>query len=542
MSMSQNPPTRSTAVLVVGGSLVGLSAAIFLAFHKVPIVVIERHQGSSKHPRAIGYTPRTMELYRAMGMEKQIPQVPSDFTLRRTRVESLAGKWFDESQWTDKIGANNHDKPPPQKIEYSPCSGAAIAQDYLEPILRERAIELGAELRYQNELISFSEDDEGITAVIRDKDDVEYSIHSSYLIAADGSRSTIRQKLGIGREGRGHLQTLRSVLFRAPSLEQYLKTGITQFSIENPELKAFLTTYNDGRWVLMFSDDVERDEAELIAAVYKAAGKTDFDIEIITTGRWEMSALIADKFSAGRIFLAGDAAHTLPPNRGGYGANTGIEDVHNLAWKISHVLSGVSTPELLDTYDTERRPIAWLRHQQIFVRQDYKAHLKDNMASEQPIIDDDAMEFGQLYRSEAVLDAPEDRPPAMRPERWAGHPGTRAPHLWLTRQGRRISTLDLFQREWILLSESESWGEYLEQARQGLTVDVKHVHIGVDVHPLDLTAFRDAFGISRNGASLVRPDGYVAWRTFGMPPDPITTLTDCLRQASFGKGKREPSP
>ncbi|KAJ9210373.1 hypothetical protein DTO166G4_8021 [Paecilomyces variotii] len=151
------------------------------------------------------------------------------------------------------------------------------------------------------------------------------------------------------------------------------------------------------------------------------------------------------------------------------------------------------------------------------------------------------MQFGQLYRSDAVLDAPEDRPPPMRPERWTGHPGTRAPHLWLTRQGERISTLDLFQHEWILLSESDAWSKYMEQARQALQLSIKHVHIGVDVQPEDLTAFRDAFGISSKGTSLVRPDGYVAWRTFDTPSDPRAVLEKSLRQASFGKGRTEPS-
>ena len=97
-------------------------------------------------------------------------------------------------------------------------------------------------------------------------------------------------------------------------------------------------------------------------------------IELIATGRWELAALIADRFSGRRVFLAGDAAHQLPPNRGGYGANTGIEDADNLAWKLAAVTSGQFSPELLDTYDTERRPIAWLRHDQIFARADYKAN------------------------------------------------------------------------------------------------------------------------------------------------------------------------
>ena len=191
----------------------------------------------------------------------------------------------------------------------------------------------------------------------------------------------------------------------------------------------------------MFSDDEERDEDTLRAMVHRAVGRSDFEVDIITTGRWEMSALIADPFSAGRIFLAGDAAHTLPPTRGGYGANTGIVDAHNLAWKLASVLSGDSTPALLETYDAERRPIAWLRHQQTFARQDYAA-VANGVAEGAPIYEDDAMELGELYRSGAVLGASDGLPPAALPETWAGQPGTRAPHLWIEREGERISTLE----------------------------------------------------------------------------------------------------
>ena len=142
--------TDSTPVLIVGGGLVGLSAAVFLSWRGVPTVLVERHPGSSPHPRAIGYTPRTMELYRAVGLGPQIPQAPPNFRLRRAKVESLAGKWFDESPWTPK------DQPTPS-VEYSPCNGAAIAQDRLEPILRDKAIELGADVRLNTELLRFEQ-------------------------------------------------------------------------------------------------------------------------------------------------------------------------------------------------------------------------------------------------------------------------------------------------------------------------------------------------------------------------------------------------
>ncbi len=425
-----NIETKSTSVLVVGGGLVGLSAAVFLACRGVPTVLVERHAGSSPHPRAIGFMTRTMELYRAVGLGDQIPQVPPGFGRpRRLKVESLAGKWATEDlAWTPG-------KPAAEpKVEYSVCTGAALAQDRLEPILRAKAIELGADVRLSTALISFEEDANGVVALLRQREGGEYTLRADYVIAADGHASPIREALGIGRSGRGHLRTVRSVLFRAP-LEQYLESGVSQFEIEQPDFTAMLTTYRDGRWLLMFSDDEERDEPALKEMVHKATGRPDLEIEIITAGRWELSALIADRFAYGRVFLAGDSAHTLPPARGGYGANTGIEDAHNLAWKLAAVTSGVSAPALLDTYDAERRPVAWLRLGQIFARPDY-AQFATPGDGDVPILDDAAIELGQLYRSSAVLDASEDLPPALRPDQWAGQPGTRAPHVWVSKAGR----------------------------------------------------------------------------------------------------------
>ncbi len=521
--------SSTTSVLVVGGGLVGLSAAMFLAWEGVQTVLVERHAGSSPHPRAIGFTPTTMEAYRPVGLASLIPQVPPGFRLRRARIESLTGKWFDETDWTPEKQPAPRARTASASVSYSPYTGAAIAQDRLEPMLREKAIDLGADIRLKTELTHSVQDAEGVTAFLRDRDGREHQVRASYLVAADGQASPIREALGIGRRGRGHMRTVRSVLFRAP-LEEYLQKGAHQFTIEQPGFDAFLTTYADGRWVLMFSDDQERDEGTLRSMVNKAIGRSDLAVEIITTGRWELSALIADRFSSGRVFLAGDAAHTLPPSRGGFGANTGIADAHNLAWKLAAVLSGSSAPRLLDTYDAERRPIAWLRHQQIFARPDYRAEA-GGTAEDAAIIEDDAMEFGQLYRSSAVLGAGEDLPPALRPDQWAGQPGTRAPHVWVS-DDRRLSTLDLFPRTWVLLADDDLWVAAVVEAADRLGVRLKHVRIGVDVRPQDPNAFRAAFGLGKGGASLVRPDGYVAWRAIDRPADLSHVLTDALGRVS----------
>jgi 2-polyprenyl-6-methoxyphenol hydroxylase-like FAD-dependent oxidoreductase len=502
---------ESTSVLVVGGGLVGLSAAVFLSWRGVSTVLVERHLGSSLHPRALGFRPRTAELFRPVALD--VPSGPRGRHVpRRMRVESLAGEWFEELHWSPDVPA---DVP---VIEYSPCTSIGLAQDGLEPILRDKAVELGAELRLGTELVSFEQDDGGVRAVLRDRGGVESTVRADYLVAADGHRSPVREALGISRTGRGFMRTTRSMLFRAP-LQEYVDRGVVQFHIDQPDFTAFLVAYgNDGRWMLMLHDDIDHDEDTLRAMALRAIGR-DVDIEIITTGRWEVTASIAESYRQGRVFLSGDAAHTLPPSRGGFGANVGIEDAHNLAWKLAAVLSGESAPELLDSYEDERRPVALLCHDQIFARPD----ARDERVTTMPVIEDAAMAFGILYRSAAILGAGEELPQALRPDEWVGQPGTRAPHLWLA---ENESTLDLLQHGWVLLAgHCADWSIAAKHATE-------QTGITVTCHQLRPDEFRHAYGLSPNGATLVRPDGYIAWRSVDLPADPPAALTDALCQVS----------
>ncbi len=513
--MNERLEREDVDVLVVGGSLVGLSAAVFLAAKGVKTTLVEVHTGSHPHPRAVGYTPRTQELFDTVGLGSALPDVPRTFRLRRVSVESLAGRWNEESDWTPKrSGAEAR-----PVLEHSPHSGAAIAQDRLEPALRDRARELGADLRLGTELVRFTQDAEAVTAVLREGGGRELEVRARYMIAADGARSFVRESLGIPRSGPGKLQTVRSVLFRA-RLDEYLRSGIHQFEIEQPSLRAFLTTYGDDRWVLMFLDDVDRDDAAERTAIARAIGRSDIPVEIIVKGQWELSALITERFSEGRIFIAGDAAHTLPPTRGGYGANTGIADAHNLAWKLAAVLSGESSPALLETYDAERRPVAWTRLEQTFARPDYAKH-SDAFVG-QPLIEEAAIELGQLYRSAGILGAGPELPVAALPEVWRGQPGTRAPHVWVNDGERVTSTLDLFGRGWVLIAADAHWAD----AADGLPVEVREVSAEDE-------AVCEAFGIGKRGTSLVRPDGHVAWRTDDLVDDPRAALRAAFARASF---------
>lgn len=508
-------------VVIVGGGLAGLTTACLLATYNVKSILLEKHLESSPHPRAVGFTIRTMEIFDTIGIADKIPQIPADFRLRRIQVESLAGKWHAE------LGKGHHGKPQQPTIELSPFSGAAIAQDKLEGILRQRAQELGCDLRFGHRMLSFNRrggDEAAVMVSVRDTSLAEYTISARFFIAADGHKSPVRTALNISTSGRGHLKTVTSVLFQAPSLDAYLSKGFQQFVINRPEanLEAFLTTYGDGRWVLMFSDEKTRAEIELQEGILQATGIPDLNYKIVATGIWDLQARIADTFaypSSGdaspTIFLLGDAAHTLPPTRGGYGANTGIGDAHNLAWKIAAVISGESTAELLKTYDFERRRTAWLRHDQTFARPDYAAYRKDG-EDYGPVRDDDAMELGQIHHSPGVVEDEEDGAgvEVMSPDKLKGRPGSRAPHLWLLKADDRISSLTLFAKQWSIVTTEPRWKRPVQMVGQEVGLPLRVLCIGQDgLKEEDGGDIADNHGLAGGAASLVRPDGIITWRS-----------------------------
>lgn len=521
--MKQSLHPQHTSVVIVGGSLVGLSAALFLAWRGVKCILVEKHAASAAHPRAMGFTERTIEHFRAAGIADQIPQVSAGSRLRRVKADSLAGQWHAESSWTP--GAETA----PAAMD-SPCRGAAIAQDKLEPILRTAAVDRGADLRLGTEMLGFEQLADGVKVTVRQRDsDLSYDIHADYMIACDGADSAIRQTLGITREGVGHLRTMRSVLFRCEEADALLAKGIQQFNIEQPDFKGFMTSYGDGRWVLMFDSDTDYVAAQLDRIVAQALG-ADYAFDILAHGRWELAGRIATAYSDRRVFLAGDAAHQLPPTRGGFGANTGIDDVYNLAWKLEWVLKGHSTEALLATYDEERRPIGWLRHQQTFARPDYAAWV-DHALRDEILYSNEAMELGQVSRSAAIPGVDSALPPAATPRAWAGQPGTRAPHAWLLDGERTLSALDLFGPALTLMTADQRWINVGATLTGAGTLPLKLVGVGVDVAFPPDRPFETLFGVTATGALLVRPDGVIAWRSTAFLADADAVLTRAIRTA-----------
>ncbi|MFJ7335365.1 FAD-dependent monooxygenase [Streptomyces sp. NPDC101110] len=524
---SASDPSGNAPVLIVGGSLVGLSTALFLARHGVRCTLVERHPGTSVHPRAVGYYPRTGELLRQAGVEDAAVREASGFATHRTRagVTSLAGDVLfskEELEGDDDLG------------DLTPSRLLLLPQDRLEPLLRERAAELGADLRFGTELLSFAEDPEGVTAVLGD-DTGTRTFRSSYLVACDGPRSTVREALKVPRQGRGVLSRHVSIAFGADLRPVLGDRRYSVVHVQNPQVTGILVhddTLTGGTLIVGYRpedgeslEDFTDDRcAELVTA---AVGTPGAGVTIRSRFPWDMAEQVAERFVHGRVLLAGDAAHVVPPT-GGYGANTGIADAHNLAWKLALVVAGVAGPGLVETYDAERRPVA------VYTAEQGSLQLALRSGSATPeqraaVADAVTVTSGQAYRSAAVVAEPGGAylPVASDPRALHGEPGTRAPYALLSRDGEPVSTLDLFGRDFVLLT-GENGREWLSAAASasaglGLKLTARRVVRGTGggagtLADPDGTWSERYGGLRPEGAVLVRPDGVVAWRSPGADP------------------------
>jgi 2-polyprenyl-6-methoxyphenol hydroxylase-like FAD-dependent oxidoreductase len=539
-------------VLIVGGSLVGLSAALFLRWHGIDSLTVERHSGTAIRARAGHFHLRTVEILRSVGLEAEIrrtseAQYHPDGGINN--VESLAGREI--GNFIPNLNAG--------VAEYSPTVRLFINQDALEPIIRARAEELGARLRYRTECTSVTQDSDGVTAVLSDlASGTQTTVRAGYVIAADGNRSPIRQRLGIGMHGHGLLSNSITIYFRAHADLGPLLAGRNQgvHYVTNPALRGFfrldrsgnagflsvnlvgdisrpdiVAAYPSAPWANVADGITEQRALELLRA---AIGVPDIAVDIEDIAPWRAVADSADRYQDGRIFLAGDAAHVLPPN-GGYGGNAGVQDAHNLAWKLSLVLTGVAGTALLDTYDAERRPIGDLTVEQAYAR--YVTRVAPYLGPEttQPLVDDFEMEIGYRYNSDAIVTAADEGQPLHEhPRESHGRPGGRAPHVWLQRRGTRLSVLDLLGRNFVLLAgpEGRDWCTAMSEAARRLGVAVDIYRVGDDELVDADGGFADSYGISAAGAVVVRPDGFVGWRAADAADaaeSPAQTMVSVLR-------------
>jgi putative polyketide hydroxylase len=506
-------------VLIVGAGPVGLTAALFLARLGVRSLLVERHASTSIHPRAKVISTRVMELFRLMGLEEQIRAAGTDLTSSQywLFVETLAGREIRRVSRRDLFEVSSEIE------QISPTSRAMCAQNQLEPLLVTEAHKLGCTLRFNTELVSCEQDDSGVTAHIRENSSgVQRIIRAGYLIAADGARSPIRLALGVAMRGTEALAYHANIYFRADLSELVKDRLFSMCFVENSEVRGILAPVNNrDLWQFharynpaagtTFEDFTE---AYCIEVVRKVVGLPQLAVEILSVLPWEVAIRVADHFQQGRVFLAGDAVHVMPPS-GGFGMNSGIQDVHNLCWKLAAVIKGPASPALLATYEAERRPVDIFTAEQAGARLGERDALAQALQKKLEKVDEIIVALGYHYASLAVL-AEDEIAPSANVLDLSGRPGTRAPHVWLEKDGVCISTLDLFDMHFVLLAgnDGEQWCEAVRgaAARLGLRLDAYRVGIeGADLVDVD-RCWADAYGVSPGGAVIVRPDGFVGWR------------------------------
>ena len=520
-------------VLIVGGSLVGLTSAMLLASHGVRSLVVERHPGTAIHPRAGHFQIRTVEILREMGLEAEVREksrATYDPEGGIIAVESLAGREL--ARFIDNLNEGVDDRSPTGRI--------FIDQDVLEPMLRRRAEELGATLRYRTEMISFAQDTEGVRAVVRDLGgEQEQEIWARYLVAADGNRSRVRRQLGIEMYGYGVLSKSVTIYFEADCAPYLQGRNSGVFYVKNPLLRGFFRLDRAGQKgflaVNTVGEDVTREEAVNVSAgmteeralelLRAAIGVPGLPMRVRQIVAWEAEANVAARYQDGRVFLAGDAAHVVPPN-GGFGGNTGVQDAHNLAWKLAMVVRGQAGPGLLESYGLERQPVGELTIDQAYERYATRVVPERGTRDVKPHIDDLTIEIGYRYRSAAIAEeskngdaAAETGGVVMHPDQLRGRPGSRAPHVVLKRDGASISSLDLFGRHFVVLCgpDGGAWRERADAAASALGIPIDSWQIGPD-GLVDVNGrFLEAYGLAADGAVLVRPDAFVAWRTDAAP-------------------------
>ncbi|MFG1791836.1 FAD-dependent monooxygenase [Nocardia sp. NPDC049149] len=518
-------------VLIAGAGSVGMSAAVFLAYHGVSALVVEQEAARSIHPRATGLGPRTMEFLRQVGLADEVDAVAVDMSagsLGKISGPTLAA--------VDLSGIP--DAPPIRtgwgSGQISPASIRGVcAQDRLDSVLAPAAVERGAAIRYSTRLVTFEQDADGITARLDDGT----TVRADYLIAADGARSGVRTALGIGTTGPGALGNPKiSMLFRADLRPYTQGRHFTTCDITGPDAPGMVVTV-DGAKEWIFHTDYHPDagqspadftEQRCRALIRTAVGDPTLDVQLLSRLPWRARGLLADTFQSERVFLIGDAAHTVPP-QGAFGVNTGVADAHNLAWKLAAVLHDQAGPALLRTYTAERRSVADYTLGQALLRvanprlhwdtspEAGAARTAVGMAAA-PVV-----QLGGRYDSTAVID-PDVRLPDLEDidRVLDGTPGSRLPHLWI---GERRSTLDLVATGFAVLAgpAGDHWVPAAQQVADQLRIPLVATVIGVPEWP-------GRVGIAADGAVLVRPDQVIAWRSPTAPADPAGALERVLRQ------------
>ena len=472
-----NDNIQDIPVVVVGAGPAGLAAAIELARHGLPILLVERRTVLSSHPRATLLSLRSMELMRTWGLEGEVRERSADVDWRMLETNTLANAGGGSAI---AVGLPSRE----QSRVLSPTEAACVAQDDVEPLLLARLrehpharVELGTELT-----AAFAVPD-GARVILRDvRTGAVRAVQARYVVAADGGRSAVRSVLGIPLHGAEAVLEGSTTLLHAPLWDVVGAHRHLLYSVTHPRCPSiFLPTGPSDRWLFALVEETAEapSDRRVAEAVRAAAGVSDLPVRVERTRWWSSSAQLAERFSSGPFFLAGDAAHRVTP-RGGMGLNLALHDGFDLGWKIAWVLRDWATPAVLDTYEAERRPVA--------------EHIAARSA--------DPAGSRRAPEQEVHTDL-----------------GGRIPHVWT--DGR--STLDLLGSGLTLFAGRD--GAAWDAAAAALTTTLP-----VDVRLVDrITAH--AVGATGRSALLVRPDGKPA-SVLPAGAEPLPALRAAVAAAS----------
>lgn len=521
---------RHPRVLIVGAGPVGLALAIELGHRRVPCLVIERNDRVGYAPRAKTTNVRTREHFRRWGIAdtlKAASPLGADYPSNVVFCTRLAGHRLTKFENALYCAPGRN----PLYSEHSQW----VPQYTVEEVMREHAQSLpGVELRFNTELLSFEQDDDGVLASVRPVGSSQAQlVRADYLVGADGARSLVRDLIGARLEGTYGLSRNYNVVFRAPGLEKAhgLGPAIMYWQV-NAEAPSLVGPMDRGdKWFFMptgVKEGWKLDPADAPALIRKATG-IDLPYEVLSTDEWVASRFLGDKYRDRRVFLAGDACHLHPPF-GGYGMNMGVCDGVDLGWKLAAVLQGWGGPQLLDSYEQERRPVHEMVLDEAVANHAtlgnhlWQAGLEDDTAEGAALrqalglrIQAAKMrEFttlgvmrGYRYEGSSVIQA--DGTPAP------GHdfinyvptsrPGSIAPHAWM-HDGS--SLYDHFGQGFTLIAHADVSASEIEEARQ------QAQRAGV---PLKILQPAEAAlpALYAKRLTLVRPDQHVAWRADAWP-------------------------
>jgi putative polyketide hydroxylase len=533
---------RDRPVLIVGAGVGGLSASTLLAHHGIQSLLVDRRREIFVYPKARNLSFRSLEILRGVGLGPAVNASADHVTI----TNNVSKHTLSDAEATPMFDADFF--PSAEALSPEPF-GMYCPQSKLEPILLAESRRLGCDVRYGVELVRLQEDDAGVVATIKDLDSgASQVVHADYLIAADGTHSHIRRELGIATSGLGQLPIfVVFIYFRAPwrqfvpglgdgdavQITNSDATGIL-FTAQG-DLAVFMHTYFPSR-----GETVDRFTSEWCRELILKAIGTPVDIEIVDIAPWQPYQQVADEFRCGRAFLVGDSAHTMPPFKGG-GANSAIASAHNLAWKLTAVLKGTAGPELLDTYQAERRPVGLFAARQSLTG---PAASFLELADDRPTLSAGEerpffyMIAGYKYHSRAVVtnkSAPidTDQVQLVDDEQLHAEPGTRLPHAWVQRGGQCVSTLDLHRDGLRLFTGARGapWVNAAGSVSTSLDVPIDVYCIGPEEAIQDVDGrWALLTGLSPHAALLVRPDDFVAWRADTLPRSPADELSKVIRQ------------